>query len=495
MVVGIREQLASSVTSYRSTTSMKLHKGIVFSSIAECSAIERSLLDQYLVGEDGTRLVRSDIVYTGLLPFVQSIGVDIEVVNSIELSPSVVNIPMVVGDKTLRDYQHICVRKALNSKDHRGIILVATGGGKTLIATSIIMCLDTQTTVIVPSGFLMQQAVSYFKGCGIESVSGVGYGSKYKKAQVQVVISKSAANAVKKNTPLASHIKDSGLLLLDEGHKGPTDTWRSVCEHCEAEYRFALTATAFDHPNDDTRTLRDLILIGLTGPPIVSLHSKELRELGYLATPIVTMLPIHSGSVFSFDWHTVYSNGIVRNKVRNNVIATLVKSIYDGGYKVLVFVAFKEHGDKLARLLQDEGIDSAFVQGSATCHLYRASGGRFTQTWGMQDISKYVEDQDRCVLLTTSVGDEGVDLPQINALVMAVGNKKYRRYVQRVGRGMRPKTGDNNVYIFDFFDHQHVFLTAQSNYRLQTYVSEEFEFSSGLDETSLLMRTSLDVVK
>ena len=91
------------------------------------------------------------------------------------------------------------------------------------------------------------------------------------------------------------------------------------------------------------------------------------------------------------------------------------------------------------------------------------------------------------VFVHNSSLDEGIDIPSFNALIMSSAMKKYRRTIQRAGRGMRPKPGDNKVYIFDFVDSMHFKLWEHSTYRIKTYELEEYEFSSSIEETSKRM--------
>jgi superfamily II DNA or RNA helicase len=85
--------------------------------------------------------------------------------------------------------------------------------------------------------------------------------------------------------------------------------------------------------------------------------------------------------------------------------------------------------------------------------------------------------------VTTQVLDEGIDVPAVNVLIMATGLEKYRRTVQRCGRGMRPKPGQNKVFIFDFYDENHPYLKKHSDYRMWTYREEEYDISESLEQT------------
>ena len=63
--------------------------------------------------------------------------------------------------KKLRDYQEEVVTKAIESE--RGVIKIATGGGKTVIAAAIVARLNLKTLFIVYSIDLLQQTADEFE--------------------------------------------------------------------------------------------------------------------------------------------------------------------------------------------------------------------------------------------------------------------------------------------------------------------------------------------
>ena len=121
----------------------------------------------------------------------------------------------------------------------------------------------------------------------------------------------------------------------------------------------------------------------------------------------------------------------------------------------------------------------------------RAVGGENKER--AKEISEMVDEVDRTTLVITIVGDQGIDIPAVDSLIMGVAMKKYRRSIQRAGRGMRPKEGDNKVYIFDFMDNQNNVLRKHSYYRMETYQLEEYTFSNSLEETSERMKIPIQL--
>ena len=97
---------------------------------------------------------------------------------------------------------------------------------------------------------------------------------------------------------------------------------------------------------------------------------------------------------------------------------------------------------------------------------------------GKKDRKKYLEDfkESKFQVLISTVLGEGVDIPHLNALIIAAAGKSQKQLLQRVGRGIRKKhSGPNEVEIYDFFDKSHPILRRQSKDRLEIYRDQGFE--------------------
>lgn len=479
-----------------SLADMILEYDQVVSTIKSATAEEIDYITEYSKLSDGSCQFDGIHVYSGYVRHFQSLGMQIICFPKMD-GLRIQEINSTIGDRVLREYQVRCIKKSLLLG--RGIIVVATGGGKTLIAGATIRELEKlgfhRVTFLVPTGYLLQQTLDNFKDFGIDA-SGVGYGLKYKSANVQVCIAKSALSSLSKMDGLGKHIVRSDVLMLDEAHHSPAKTWAIVCEKCNARFRFAYTATAYDNPNSDLLSDRDKFFIGLIGNPIVYVRASELIEQGYLAEPIVTFIRVNSSYIFNI-WNPgiVYKLGIVNNNSRNRLIAKLAYDICIGGYKVMIFAVHLKHCSILANMLASTyGLEILVVTGGKKTSIYKPSGGEFKLRWELDDVRKYVDERESCILICSSVFDEGIDLPNINALIMAPGMKKYRRYVQRSGRGMRPKEGNNKVFIFDFYDQNHKFLKNNSEDRIEVYQAEGFRFSESIFETSKMMGIDINLL-
>jgi len=483
---------------------MRVKRGIVKSTVTDLTEKELAVIQNYFNEfECGSKLFNEDdnSVLSGLTTWLERQGLDIEIDE--DQYPEKFDIRLIDVDdtileqRTLRDYQVAAVKKALHFG--RGIIQVSTGGGKTEIAAALYAHLIfygyAQTAVfLVPTVFLMEQLANRLEMFGFSSVCRVGGGNKFKPDhEIYVFVVDSAYRGLKKQE-IKEYLENVDVLILDEAHHAGSNSWTQVCETCQAPYRYAFTATVYDDPSRYNKM--DLTLIGLTGPIVYEVRSKELRERGYLADPLVTILSMKAPKVRAWDWDSVYKIGIVRNRLRNDAIKKLACKCYEAGSKVMVFVGRKNHGHSLAKSIAFQlGCDVCFVHGNSTAYIYKSMDRVSRQKWSVEDVASYINEKDRAILITTTVLDEGLDVPVIDVLIMGTAMKKYRRTVQRCGRGMRPKEGHNKVYIFDFWDDCHPFLEKHSRYRLWTYKSEFFDLSKSLAETSQVMGVDILIDK
>lgn len=489
---------------------MKVRRETIWTEVLDGTDEEIADLQHVLTFESDTetRSLFDDVenrFYSGLIPFLETHGFSFEVLDeaptpNVPVKDATID-PTALQGLELRDYQILATRKTLHYG--RGIVQAPTGSGKTAMAAAAIQHyrlygLVGSVVAITPSVFLMQQMANSFEAFGLGEVIRVGGHHKFpaqrKGRDIGVFVIDSAVNAIQTNrNDSGDFIREADLLILEEAHHTKADTWVLAVEECQAQLRLAYTATVHEDP--EKWSYGDLVLMGLTGKIFFELRSKELRTRGFLADPLVTVIKVKTGRIPVWSWHNVYQKGIVGNKVRNSMIISLASSVYEGGNKVMIFVGQKKHGHDLARKIAWMGCDCVFVHGGSAAHLYNARGECLTKHWNVDDIARYVNQNDRCVLITTQVLDEGLDVPAVNVLIMATGMEKYRRTVQRCGRGMRPKPGQNKVFIFDFYDENHPYLKKHSEYRMWTYREEEYEISESLEQTMSVLGCPIVVMR
>lgn len=478
---------------------MKIIKGVVHSAFIG-TPIEYNQVKRVLTFDDhDSYLDLEGIMYTGLLDFVQDqLGehypIELEdtyqydhpkSIKDIDISDDYV--PLDEDHHRLRAYQIKAIKKAIWKG--RGIIEIATGGGKTEVISAIFKYLldngyAKQIFFVAETRFLMNQAADRFERRGLgDYVRRLGGGNQFVPGAIQVCVVDSLRRALEtQDEDICDAFAECDVICFDECHHLQAASWIRIGEECPAKYRYGLTATLWSDPLKYSHS--DFRLIGLTGSPVACIPSVVLRRQGYLAEPYVTMLQVDYPAVYQRKWKDYYQAGIVEHPRRNSFIVSLAYSLYEGRYKTLVFVNYIAHGLCLVKALRELGVENAcFVRGGESMYQWRPSGRWDRSHTSIEKLAEMVRDEEQCVVVGNVVLDEGIDVPSFNALIMGTAMKKYRRSLQRVGRGMRPKEGDNSVYIFDFIDGIQEKLMEHSLYRMRTYELEEYEFSPNLMTT------------
>lgn len=388
----------------------------------------------------------------------------------------------------LRDYQISAIRKGY--LHGRGIMNLATGAGKTSIGIGLITAFlqsgrAKRALFVCPSSTAMlEQSYDRLIQGGLDrwSVGMLGAGKRQTTDTVIVALVDTLRTGIKKKKQDILDLLDSvDIVVFDEVHHLSSDSWTLIGEACRAKYRFGLTATLWEDPSEDTNglTTSEMAIIGLTGKICANIRAKYLINRGILAEPIVYMPRIVAPRVEIKPtawraWHRVYKRGITNHSIRNSLICSCAKDLYDAGHKVLIFVTQNKYGLSLLQKLSSMGVDRA---------LFASGGGKIDRVihevqrreiWKQREIADFVNSSDRAVIIGNQILNEGIDIPIINALILAAGQKKHRLTIQRCGRGMRAKEGDNKVYILDPYDETHPFLKSHAKKRRRIYATEEY---------------------
>jgi superfamily II DNA or RNA helicase len=228
--------------------------------------------------------------------------------------------------------------------------------------------------------------------------------------------------------------------------------------------------------------LSDMKLIGATGEIICIVEATELIELGIAAKPKICV--IYSSKVSGPDlpsskyirwvngkpvqarkhlpYQKAYRRGVINNKHHNRAVIRAVEWLIDHDRRVMILCRLKDHWKTLRQMLDDVGINHQAVWGD-------------TGTYEREDAKKLLDEGKIKAVLATTIFDEGEDLPGVDALVLAEGVKVSVNALQRVGRGMRKKTGLNEVWVVDICPTCHPTLSKHALQRVIAYEGEGYD--------------------
>lgn len=232
-----------------------------------------------------------------------------------------------------------------------------------------------------------------------------------------------------------------------------------------AYYRVGVSGTPLDR--DDNRSI---YAVATLGPVIYRIKADTLIEAGVLARPSIRMVHCTQRSDKP-TWQGVYGESIVRSPARNNVLIECAKVAKK---PCLLFVKEISHGKHLEKMLLKAGIRCAFTWGNHSTN-YRMSRVR--------DLVRGAID----VLVCSVVFQEGLDVPELESVIVGSGGKSVIATLQRIGRGMRVAKDKTTFEVWDLMDMgccrnnklgQHTgckWLEKHSQRRVRAYLTEGYQ--------------------
>jgi len=326
------------------------------------------------------------------------------------------------SEHSLRDYQVDAVNVFVQKKS--GIVNIATGGGKTMIAGEIIRQIDGRTLWIIDRKELLEQtrnALTKLLGMTIGTIGGgVTDIPDVSIATIQTLNSKSFE--------LQAYLRTINVVVIDEFHKSAAESYQRICRMLpNTKYRLGLTATV---GRDDGK---EPILYSILGDVVYKIGTQDLIKLGFLVRPKITFYNNpgdHSLTKYADD----YRANIVEHDGRNILIAKL--AMHDPTQKVLILTKQVRHGKFLCEC----------IKGSK--HIY----GSIKDEVRTQIMDDYRNDKIRVLIMTISIGAEGLDIPNMDVIINAAGNKGDVKSIQVLGRVLRLFKGKGTAQYIDFVD-------------------------------------------
>ncbi|AHL21943.1 DNA or RNA helicases of superfamily II [Thermococcus nautili] len=367
-------------------------------------------------------------------------------------------------DYSLRRYQQRAVRKAL--KEKMGVLALPVGSGKTVVGLRIIHELDLSALIVVHTKELLYQWAEK-----VEELLGVKAGivgdNKWNEENVTVaMIQTLLSRGVDKLK------NDYAIVMFDECHRtSAAEKFYQLGISLPQVYRFGLSATPWRRVRGE-----EIKIEAVVGPIIYEVKAEDLIREGFLAKPRFEVITYESSMPsFSERYKELYEDVVMNNDERNRAIVAKAKELVRKGHRVLIDVKRIEHGKILKEMLEKEGIKAEFLSSKSQ------------NRWEVLEAFKNGEIP---VLISTLL-KEGVDIPEISAIILAGGGKSDIMTIQTIGRALRPKKGMRAV-IVDVADDDPLLYThfIERQKALKQYYGKYYDKESKLNEAVTKKRRS-----
>lgn len=373
----------------------------------------------------------------------------------------------------------ICIAKKA------GMVKSCTGSGKTLMISKLVCEYNLPTVIYVVSSDLLQQMHDELKNsieapigivgggiCDIQNITvcsawtaGRAYNKKEMPSADEIAEDKWTPNQEQKKR-IREMVEAAELCVLDEAQFAAAESIKTILANSKsASHRFGFSGTPWRTEGDD------ILLEAAFGERICDLPASKLIRLGYLVPAKFVFKEIPKIDGLGEKWAQVKSDYIVNNKVRNEILITATLKLIELGRKPLILFREHKHG-KILRDMLPPHIKYRYVTGKVDPEERR----RIREEFKSGDVQ---------LILASTVYDQGVDLPPLDALILAGGGKSTAKALQRVGRVIRgfKEGGKKDAIVVDTFD-QANHARKHSFLRWQIYKTEEeflFKTTPGFD--------------
>ncbi len=353
---------------------------------------------------------------------------------------------------TLRDYQKEALIAWIKN-DYKGVIALPTGSGKTVVAIAALANVNLRALIVAFTKeqlYQWKRALIDFTNID-EAYIGMYFSEEKRIAPITLTTYQTAFRHTNKLAPYF------GLLVIDEVHHLPADKFRHIAVSLPAPRRLGLSATPY---REDGKHLE---LFPLMGGIVYSKTPQELAELGYLASYEVVTIKVSlkpnerkkylelrrkyrrliNGADFNevleaarrgdrraieaLRIHNEIKQLVQKSEAKFDKTIKMIKDELKRGAKIIVFAHYVDLAKKIA-----EAVRGYLLTGETDNRRRRL-------------ILETFRSIHSGVLVVTTVGDEGLDIPDANVGILVAGTGSRRQFIQRLGRLLRPQPGKKAI--------------------------------------------------
>lgn len=336
----------------------------------------------------------------------------------------------------LRDYQQKAIAAVLAAKDrglHRVMVVMATGCGKTTVFAALVDQFERSyaapSLVLAHRHELLVQAANRIASFSPRLQVGIEGGDRSAPFECQAVV----AGVQSVGRPDSKRLEwfHPGLMIIDEGHHAPADTYQNAMRRFGAYDGscFTLAVTATDHRMDNKP------LHGVTGAifedVVYRFGLRDAVKEGWLVDlkgfRVATDVDLSGIKSVGGDYNQGQLARAVNTQERNYVAYRHWREIA-GDRRTIIFCVDIQHAKDVTELFRSHHVEAEHVDG--TMKMEKREG-----------ILRRFNSGATQVLVNVDVATEGFDAPATDCILLLRPTQSWSLYAQMVGRGLRTLGG------------------------------------------------------
>ncbi|MFC8866852.1 DUF3427 domain-containing protein [Streptomyces sp. NPDC057148] len=347
---------------------------------------------------------------------------------------------------------------------HRNLLVAATGTGKTVMAALDYRDLSRGATSRRPrllfvahrKEILKQSLRTYREVLDDASFGELLYGGADPHEWDHVFASVQSLNVQRLEELAPDHFD---VIVIDEFHHATASTYRRVIEHFTPKELLGLTATP---ERMDGRNVQDEFFDGRIAAEMrlwEALENDLLSPFHYFGIPDgtnLTTLTWQKGSYADQD----LGNLLTGNDARARIIVKQVRDkISDpGAMRALGFCVTKAHAHFMADYFRKAGLRAAALTSDSSAEV---------RARALADL----EAGELQVIFSVDLFNEGLDIPDVDTLLLLRPTNSATVFLQQLGRGLRRTDTKPVLTVLDFIGQHRAEFRFEEQFRAMTNLS------------------------
>lgn len=331
----------------------------------------------------------------------------------------------------------IALKESRHAGEGRGLVVLATGLGKTWLAAFYVREVQAERVLFVAHrDEILRQSRDVFRKVIPDCDAGMFTGDE-RAPDAEVLFA--AVQSLGRNLNLWSP-EHFDVIIIDEFHHAAAPTYRRIIEHFEPDFFLGMTATPERLDGADLLALCNDNLVFECGLA-EGIERGELCPFQYWAEK----------DVADFE-HIPWRNGGFDPEELARAIETVERAQQEfdawdlrKGRRTLAFCSSVPHADFMANFFTGRGVRATAVHSGPTSAARRLA---------LQRLAAGEID----VIFSVDLFNEGVDVPEVDTVLMLRPTDSPVVFLQQLGRGLRIAAGKDHLTVIDFIGNHRSFL-------------------------------------
>ncbi|MFC9885594.1 DUF3427 domain-containing protein [Streptomyces pilosus] len=360
--------------------------------------------------------------------------------------------------------ERLSVERELHDR-HRNLLVAATGTGKTVMAALDYKKLrqdhgrDLRLLFVAHRKEILQQSMRTYQEILLDANFGEAlYSGEIPERWTHVFASVQSLNARALDRLAADHFD---VIVIDEFHHGTSPTYRKIVDHFQPTELLGLTATP---ERMDGKNIQDEFFDGRIAAEMrlwEALDNKLLCPFHYFGISDTTDLSAVEWKRGAYD-ATALSNVVTGNKVRAAlVIKAVEEKVADPSrMRALGFCVSVAHAHFMAESFRSAGFAAVAVSGETPADQRR------------QTLAQ-LKSGELQVIFSVDLFNEGVDVPDVDTLLLLRPTSSATVFLQQLGRGLRRSDSKPVLTVLDFIGQHRKEFRFENQFRALTNLTRK----------------------